>query len=47
MLYVKNYYNSYALNRKKETEKLLRTLDQIMASLNNLSQNLKDLIKLR
>ncbi len=43
----KKHVGNYYQRRKKETEFLLRTLSKIVDSLNELSQDLKDLIKLR
>ncbi len=43
----KKHVSNYHQRRKKETEFLLRNLSKVVDSLNELSQNLKDLIKLR
>ena len=43
----KEHTRSHHHRRKKETEFLLKKLSKIVDSLNELSQNLKDLIKLR
>ncbi len=43
----RQHVNNYHLRRKKQTEFLLRKLSKIVDGLTELSQDLKDLIKLR